>query len=238
MPFNKGDFLLIEYVAKIKDEDRVIETTIAEEAKKAGIYNENERYEPRLLILGEGWLLKSLEDEIAQMNEGEEKTVELPPEKAFGQRDPSKIKVIPARELVRRRIRPVLGAQVEINGKIGLIRSIGSGRVVIDFNHPLAGRTLLYKIKVVKKLESTEDKIKALIHNRLPSIDIEGFKVNIKNNEAIVFIPAEALNITGLQVFKRALAMDIKKYLPSIKLLRFIEEISLEETKEVQQEQR
>ena len=98
MPFDKGDFLIIDYTAKVKDENRIIETTSVDEAKKAGIYDENEVYEPKLLILGEGWLLPSLEEEISKMNEGEERVIELPPEKAFGLRDPSKIRVIPARQ--------------------------------------------------------------------------------------------------------------------------------------------
>ncbi|MCD6509088.1 MAG: peptidylprolyl isomerase [Thermoprotei archaeon] len=238
MPFNKGDFLLVDYVAKVKDEDRILETTIAEEAKKAGIYDENKAYEPKLIILGEGWLLKSVEDEILNMDIGEEKVIELPPEKAFGERDPSKVRVIPARELTRRRIRPVLGAQIEINGRIGLVRSVGSGRVVVDFNHPLAGRTLIYKVKVVKKLESLEERIRALIHTRLPSIEAGKFKIEIKDGDVTIWVPEEALNLDGLQIFKRALAMDVRRYIEDISLLRFIEEFKVrEETKEPQQEQ-
>jgi hypothetical protein len=49
-------------------------------------------------------------------------------------------------------------------GKRGLITGISAGRIRIDFNNPLAGKTLKYKYKVVKMAESLEDRIKDVIH--------------------------------------------------------------------------
>ncbi len=60
-------------------------------------------------------------------------------------------------------ITPDVGKEVEINGKKGVITFVTASRVRIDFNHPLAGKTLLYKYKIVKKAESPEDKIKGII---------------------------------------------------------------------------
>ena len=236
MPFNKGDFLLVDYTIKVKDEDKVVETTSAEEAKKANIFNENEVYEPQLVILGEGWLLKSIEEELAKANEGEEKEFELPPERAFGKRDPNNIKVFPARELVRRRIRPTLGARVEINGRIGIIRSVGSGRVVIDFNHPLAGKTLVCKVKVVKKIEDELEKIKALIHRRAPRVDINKFEIKRDNDVVTIKVPPEIRDSNGARIFKYAVFRDITRYIRGIKRVNFIEEYELkEEKKEVKE---
>lgn len=99
MPFAKGDFILIDFVAKIKETGEIFDLTIEEIAKKENIYREDEIYEPMLVVFGEGWILEGLEEELIKMNPGEQKIIELPPEKAFGSRDPSKIKVIPAREL-------------------------------------------------------------------------------------------------------------------------------------------
>ncbi len=236
MPFDKGTFLLVDYTIKVKDEDRVIETTDAEIAKKANIYDENEVYEPRLVILGEGWLLKSLEDELMKMNEGEEKEIELPPEKAFGKRSPDNIKVYPARELIRRRVRPIVGTRVEIDGRIGIIRSVGSGRVVIDFNHPLAGKTLLCKIKAVKKIEDEMEKIKALIHRRAPKVDINKFDVSRENDVVVIKLPPEIRDAEGGRIFKYSLFRDITKYISGVRVVRFIEEYEVERKEEKAEE--
>ncbi len=91
------------------------------------------------------------------------------PEKGFGQRDPEKIKRVPIKQLYAKEINPVVGAQIEFQGKDAVVRSIGAGRVLLDFNPPLAGKTLIYDVTVTKKLESKEEKIGALIHRRVPS---------------------------------------------------------------------
>ncbi|RLF20635.1 MAG: peptidylprolyl isomerase [Thermoprotei archaeon] len=229
MPLEDGDFILVEYTAKVKDEDRVFETTDPEEAKKAGIYDESEVYGPRLVVLGEGWLLKGLEEELKHMEVGEEKEIVLPPEKAFGQRDPSKVRVMPARELTRRGIRLIVGSMVNIDGRLAVIRSVGSGRVVVDFNHPLAGRTIIYKVKVVKKLESPEEKIRELLRLRIPKIESEKLHVMLQNSIAEIKFPKEALALENIQLAKRALIEDIRRFLKNVKLVRFIEEFPLEE---------
>ena len=71
-------------------------------------------------------------------------TVEISPEKGFGQRDPQKIKRVPIKQLYAKEINPVVGAQIEFQGKDATVRSIGAGRVLLDFNPPLAGKTLIY----------------------------------------------------------------------------------------------
>ncbi|RLE51074.1 MAG: peptidylprolyl isomerase [Candidatus Methanomethylicota archaeon] len=223
MPFAKGDFILIDFVAKIKETGEIFDLTIEEIAKKENIYREDEIYEPMLVVFGEGWILEGLEEELIKMNPGEQKIIELPPEKAFGSRDPSKIKVIPARELTRKGITPRPGIRVELNGKPALIRSVGGGRVVVDFNHPLAGKTLIYDVKIVKKLETDKEKIRALIHRRIPRIPAEKFNIRIRGGIVTIEIPEEAYFIEGLQYAKRGIARDIEKFFPSMKSVKFIE---------------
>ncbi|RLE59952.1 MAG: peptidylprolyl isomerase, partial [Thermoprotei archaeon] len=137
MPVERNDYVLLEYTTEIKEDGRVIDTTIEEVARKHRIYKEDKVYGPRLIIIGEGMLIKYVEDNIVGMEEGEEKVIEVPPEKGFGLRDPKKIRVIPAVELSRRGIIPKVDMQVEIDGRVAVIRSVGSGRVQLDFNHPL-----------------------------------------------------------------------------------------------------
>ena len=93
MPLQKGDFILIDYVGKVKETGEVFDTTIEEIARKERLYKEGEIYEPKLIVLGEGWILKALEEEILKLDVGTKSTIEIPPEKAFGPRDPEKVKL-------------------------------------------------------------------------------------------------------------------------------------------------
>src|SRR5437867_11298977 len=87
MTFSKGDLLLTNYTAKVKDTGEVIETTSEGEAKKFGIVDSERRYGPRLLAVGGGWVLAGLDDEIKKVETGEKRAIVLPPAKAFGSRD-------------------------------------------------------------------------------------------------------------------------------------------------------
>ena len=62
MALQKGDFILINYTAKVKETNEVFDTTYEEVAKKEHLYKEGEIYEPKLVVVGEGWVLKALDD--------------------------------------------------------------------------------------------------------------------------------------------------------------------------------
>ncbi|MCS7097189.1 MAG: peptidylprolyl isomerase [Candidatus Methanomethylicia archaeon] len=224
MPLNKGDFILLNLTVKVKDTGEIIETTFEKIAKETKIYQESKIYEPILVVLGEGRLLEKVEEEILLMNLGESKVIELEPEKAFGQRDPSKIKVIPARELTSKGISLKPGIKIETDEGLGIVRSIGSGRVIIDLNHPLAGKTLIYEVHVVKKIEDLREKLLALIHRRVPSIDVSKFNLKIENTRLVIELPSEIYSLEDLQRIKRSIVNDIEKHFKNvIKRVEFTE---------------
>jgi hypothetical protein len=102
---------------------------------------------------------------------------------------------------------------IEVDGMLGIIRSITAGRVQVDFNPPLAGKTIIYDLTVRKILRSKREKLKALIHRRMPVIDIHDFKIVLKKNKVCIELPKSALFLRGLQLVKRVLASDIQKYI-------------------------
>ncbi|MEM1507211.1 MAG: FKBP-type peptidyl-prolyl cis-trans isomerase [Candidatus Bathyarchaeia archaeon] len=223
MPFEKGDFVLIDYVARVAETGEVFDTTIEEVSRKEGIYQEGAIYEPKLVVIGEGWILKALEEALLNLDVEKTATIEIPPEKGFGNRDPEKIKMYPLRKFIAQGITPKVGMKVEVNGKVATIRAIGAGRVQLDFNPPLAGKTLIYEVTVRKKLETIEEKIKALIHRRIPQVDIEKFLIEIGEDYVSINIPEEAFYVEGLQLIKRGIFMDIQKFYPDKKIVRFVE---------------
>lgn len=238
MPIKRGDFVLISYVARVKEDGRVISTNMEEEAKKAGIYEEGRLYEPELVIVGEGWVLKGLDEELEKFEVGEEREVELPPERAFGKRDPSKIRVISARELSRRGIVPRVNMEVEVDGRRAIVRSVGGGRVVLDFNHPLAGKTIVYKVKVVRKLEGLDEKVLELAHRWLPRLDRSKISVSVaEDGTAVIELPEEVLGYERLGLIQRGITRDIERYLPNISAVRYVVTVKLRRQRASEQRQ-
>lgn len=223
MALQKGDFILIDYVAKVKETNEVFDTTKEDVAKKEHLKKEGEIYEPKLVVVGEGWVLKSLDEALQNMDVDKPQTVEIPADKAFGQRDPEKIRRVPIKQLYAKEINPVIGARIEFQGKMATVRSIGAGRVLLDFNPPLAGRTLIYDVTVGKKLDEAEQKIGALIHRRIPVVEEDKFKLTLKTKNLTVDMPEETFYVEGIQIAKRGIAMDIQKFLTDIAETRFVE---------------
>ena len=234
MTLQKGDFILINYTAKVKETNEVFDTTIEETAKKEHLHKEGEVYEPKLVVIGEGWVLKTLDESLATMKLSKATSVEIPPEKAFGPRDPEKIKRVPLKQLLAKDIHnPTIGMRIEYGGKNATIRSIGAGRVLLDFNPPLAGKTLVYEVTVNKKLETNEEKIAALIHRRIPVVDAEKFKYAIQEETLTIDMPEDTFYIEGVQIAKRGIAMDVQKFLPEMTEIKFVESFRSEPKPEI-----
>jgi peptidylprolyl isomerase len=237
MTLEKGDFILINYTAKVKETNEVFDTTLEEVAKKEHLHKEGEIYEPKLVVIGESWVLKALDENLPTMKLKKAETVEIPPDKAFGPRDPDKIKRVPLKHLLAKDIHnPAIGMRIDYNGKMATIRSIGAGRVLLDFNPPLAGRTLVYDVTVDKKLGANEEKTAALIHRRIPIVEPEKFKFTIQKTTLTVEMPEESFYVEGIQIAKRGIAMDVQRFLPELTEIKFVESFRSEPKPEAEKE--
>jgi peptidylprolyl isomerase len=222
MALQKGDFILINYVAKVKETNEVFDTTVEEVAKKERLQKEGEIYEPKLIVIGESWVLKPLDESFAAMETGKPSTVEISPDKAFGPRDPEKVKQVHLKKLAEKGINPIIGARIEFGGKNAIIRTIGAGRAILDFNPPLAGKTLVYEVTVSKKLETSEEKIGALIHRRIPVVEENKFKFTLNDKTLAIEMPEDTFYLEGVQIAKRGVAMDLQKFFPET-TVQFVE---------------
>ena len=233
MTLKKRDFILINYTAKVKETNEVFDTTIEETAKKERLHKEGEIHEPKLVVIGEGWVLKTLDENLTTMKLSKATSVEIPPEKAFGPRDPEKIKRVPLKHLTAKGTTPAIGMRVDYNGKMATVRSIGAGRVLLDFNPPLAGKTLIYEVTVNKKLKTNEEKIAALIHRRIPVVEESKFKFAIQEKTLTIEMPEDTFYIEGVQIAKRGIAMDVQKFLPEMTEIKFVESFRSEPKPEI-----
>jgi peptidylprolyl isomerase len=225
MPLKERDFVLVEYTVRVKDTGEVIETTSEEVAKSSGIYREGDVYGPKLMIIGEGRYVRGFEEAVASSEVGEEKTVEVEPSKAYGDRDPNKVKILSLRELAKLNIVPEPGKAIEIGGAVGIVKSISGGRVVVDFNHPLSGKTLVFTYKIVKRLEDPVEKIKYLMLRRSRRLSAEKLVVRISQDMLKIEIetPEEVILAEDLQIFKRTVAEEIFRYFPEVKQVVFLD---------------
>lgn len=222
MAAKPGDFLLVNYTLKVKESGETVDTTFDSIAKDAHIHREDSTFGPKFIILGEGWLPKGLEESLIGLDQGSTKTVELSPEKGFGNRDPGKMRLVPLRRFKDKEY-PTPGQQVEFDGRPAVVRAVGAGRVQVDYNHPLAGRTLLYDVSIDKVLDNENEKILSLISLRIPEVPKEKFGLRKHQRELTIDVPEEAFYLSGLQVAKKAVTSDLQKFFPEIDAVAFQE---------------
>jgi peptidylprolyl isomerase len=223
VPLEKGCLILIDYTAKVKDTNEIFETTLNEDAKNLQSYDPSAKYEPRLVSIGDGWVIKGLDEALSNAKPGDKLDIDIPPEKGFGVRDPGKIRMVPQRKFGEKADELKPGDTIDIDDRKAIVRFIGSGRVQIDFNHRFAGRTLKYSVNVLKMLTDDNEKIVSLIKRRMP-VDAEKLKLGMKAQNLSVTIPEESTLIDGIQIIKKAIANDLFKYLPAVSNIRIIEE--------------
>jgi peptidylprolyl isomerase len=221
----KGDFIFLEMTGRALETDEIFETTDEELAKRGGIFDENRAYGPRLVVVGEGWVLKGLDDRLEGFKINESAEIEIPPKEAFGERSPENVKTMPFRNLRSKGVNPVIGQQVEIDGRTAIVRSVGAGRVQLDYNHPLAGRKIIYHVKVTKHFKGDEDKIRALISRRFSGIDTERFKLKLLKKKVRITIPDEVFFGENIQLAKRGVALDIQRYFSEFDEVEYTEVI-------------
>ncbi len=222
MTFDKGSLILLDYTARIKDNGEIFETTIEDDAKKSNLYDPTRTYEPRLISVGEGWVLKGLDEALTSTDVGQKLSIEISPDKGFGERDTNKVRMIPQRKLGEKANEIKVGDVVELDDRTGIIRYIGSGRVQIDYNHRLASRVLVYDVNVVKKIESNDDKIKYLLKRRLP-LDDEKAKFEYNDDTVVIELSEDISLLDGLQIIKKAVTADIFKFIDGLNKITFQE---------------
>ncbi len=167
----KGDLVLVNYTGKA--EGNVFDTSVEETAKEKGLHQEGRDYSPIPVLIGENYVIEGFEEALLHMEVGEEQEVEIPSEKAYGERDSDMIETYPEREFKKQDVQVRVGEELMIGNKRGKVISKGSGRVKIDFNHPLSGKDLEYWMEVKDVVEDEEEMAEHIYSYRVGHGDIE-----------------------------------------------------------------
>ena len=226
-----GDFILIKITGKTQ-KGRIFQVSSVEDAKKAEIYDEKREhlYTPEFVIVGkEGFLNEGLMETIENINYFEKKSVRIPPLKGFGKRDPAKIERIGIAKFrkMNEGKNPEIGQDfTKKDGQRGTVTNIMQGRVMIDYNHPLAGQTLDYNVEVIDKIDDFNEKIEYFIVNKgIPAQSVAEFKATYnKEDKSIEFTVPKMYLFQNLIMFKFGLAMDLQRHMEDeISDVKFIE---------------
>ncbi len=175
----------LTYKAYLADADeKLYDTTDADAAKEAGIFNEKMTYAPMAFLFGSKALFPALEEAIEAAEIGKETTVTIPCEKAAGARNPKLIELHPIKEFYKQEINPYPGMAVSLGNRNGVVMSVAAGRVKVDFNNQLAGHDLKYVFTVTEEITDADAKAMAIIE--LTSGTSEGFEAKIEADKVVI----------------------------------------------------
>lgn len=164
MAIKKGDFVEIEYTGKLNDDSKaVFDTTNVEVAKKEELFSEKTKYGPMIIVVGEGQVIAGLDKALIGKEIGKH-TFEIADVDAFGKKSASNIQLVPAKVFNKEQIRPFPGLQVNIDGQIGTIRTVSGGRVMVDFNHPLSSKDVVYDVEVKRIITDKKEQVTAFFN--------------------------------------------------------------------------
>ncbi|MBS3171637.1 peptidylprolyl isomerase [Candidatus Woesearchaeota archaeon] len=221
MTIKKGDFIEMDFVGKIKDTNEIFDLTKEEIAKEKKLYNSRFSYKPVIICVGEGELIKGLDEKLVGKDKGKF-SLEIKSEEGFGKKDPSLLKLVPMKVFTKENLRPFPGLNININGLIGTVRTVSGGRVIVDFNHPLSGRDLVFDIEVRKILKEDKEKVEAIV-----SKITNEFEANLDKSNLTLKLNLDEKN-------KEELKKRILKLIPSVKEVKYENLKQKEEPKKVE----
>lgn len=147
-----GDRVELAYVGRFEN-GTVFAASDAAVAHEHGLTDdpESSAFAPLSFTVGAGEVIEGLSEAVVGMRVGEEQTVTVPPERAYGDHDPERVREYDP-EAFEAMVgeSPTVGRHVEAqNGLHGDVTAVTEEGVQVDFNHELAGRTLVFDLRVL-----------------------------------------------------------------------------------------
>jgi peptidylprolyl isomerase len=143
-----GDTIQVDYIGKLEN-GTVFDTSREDVAKQAGIYVSGRTYAPLPFVVGSGQMIKGFDNGVIGMKVGEEKTIKIPPEEAYGEYDKSKVQAFPIKDLNLTEVPKVGQVFGDEYGNQYKVIAVNDTHVTLDANNKLAGKTLVFDIKLI-----------------------------------------------------------------------------------------
>lgn len=209
MAIKKGDFVEIDYIGRVKETNAVFDVTNADLAKQHHVFNPKMTYHSQTVCVGEQHVVPGL-DVFLEGKELKTYTLSLSPEQAFGKKDPKLMQLLPMTQFHKENINPFPGLQLNLNGMMGIVRSVSGGRVIVDFNHPLAGRDVTYEVTINKVITDTGEQLKGVLYTFFHA-DVS---FALKDGKAVIELPVQ-------EPLADHLKEHLRKLIPAIKEISF-----------------
>ncbi len=210
MTIKKGDFIELDYIGRIQETGDIFDVTSAAIAQEHKIYNPKAHYHSQIICVGEKQVVPGLDAALVNKDEKKSFTVALPPDQAFGKKDPKLMQLVPLQTFHKQQINPFPGLQLNLNGMLGTVRTVSGGRVIVDFNHPLAGRNVTYEVTIKRVVTKDEEKLQGLLHT-LFQRDVV---CSVKEGKAHIDLPLQA-------EMQKHVIDHLKKLIPGLKEITF-----------------
>jgi len=203
MTLQKKDFIEIEFTGKIKDGE-VFDSNIKKDLAQL---NPEANPKPIIFSLGEGMFLKGI-DEFLTGKEIGKYEIELSPEKSFGPRMQEFIQMVPLKFFRSQNINPFPGAVFNFDGRIAKVLTVSGGRVIVDFNNPLAGKTVIYNVNILRKIDDMNEKVKSIIS----FLFRRDLNFSIKDNKVILEVEKKMSQFAEMfkEKFKDILGVELE----------------------------
>jgi FKBP-type peptidyl-prolyl cis-trans isomerase 2 len=231
----KPRIVFTEFDGWVQETGTLFDTTHEAVAKENKVFDEKAVYEPLPLLVGRGRLFPGLEKSLAEAEVGKEYDLLLTPEEGAGPRDPKLVGLFPMRDFLRQEIMPEIGREVTIKKKTGYISAVTAGRVRVDFNNKLAGRSLKYKYKIVSEPETAQDKLNAVLKMDYGTTD--GFSAEFDEKKAVVKMPDVCKYDQRWLLSKYRVVTDLRELL-DLEVIQFVEEYAKAEKKDEKAEEK
>ena len=152
-----GKLVTIEYEVRLSSGE------VVDSSKKSG--------KAAAFVCGKGNFPKPVEEGIVGLAPGEKKIISVPPKYTYGYYDPTKVTLVAIERVSgKAEVGKVVKAPDEFGlRRLALVRSIWEGAMMVDFNHPLAGKSLDFEviIKDVRLTTATEKNESILAHKSI-----------------------------------------------------------------------
>ena len=152
----EGTIIHVDYDLYNADSGDLIETTREDVAKEHEMHQENRSYEPLVCVVGSGNLIQGFEDSLLEAKIETDVEVDIAAVDAYGDKDMTLVETMSIDKLLRHVKDPkslYIGGPVSIEGRNGVLSYLAAGRARIDYNHPMAGRTLRYNYRIVSVID-------------------------------------------------------------------------------------
>jgi FKBP-type peptidyl-prolyl cis-trans isomerase SlyD len=183
------DFVVLSYTGRLPD-GTVFDTTEKTIAEENNMPTEGVTFKTPTICVGERQVLPGLDEDLPGKEISKEYLVTLPAEKAFGKRDIKKMKIVPISTFKEHQVQPQPGLQIDVDGERGTVTRISGGRIIVNFNHPLAGKEVVYKYKIIKKITDLTEKVKCFLSASI-GLPFEKMEVKVAENMVEIALPME-----------------------------------------------